>query len=26
MRHTRRQIARLMTILGERETASGGEG
>lgn len=25
MRHTRRQIARLMTILGEREAASGGK-
>ena len=26
MRHTRRQIARLMTILSEREAAMGGEG
>jgi len=25
MRHTRRQIARLMTIIGEREAASGGK-
>jgi len=25
MRHTRRQIARLMTIIGEREAAMGGE-